>query len=84
MSKISKIREARETAMETLKDLGFLVILWSKEDIRYLANDREYDLTEEEIDEVFGFLENGHDATIGINWDVIDTTIDCVIENRKN
>jgi hypothetical protein len=33
-------------------------------------------LTEQQASEVLDFLVKNHDASIGINWDVIESTID--------
>jgi hypothetical protein len=59
-----------------------VLISWSSEDIAGAAIDRNIDLTEKEINSVMDNMENSHDCTIGINWDVINVHIDSVIEER--
>lgn len=34
------------------------------------------DLTKSQASDVLQYLKDNHDATMGINWDVIDTVID--------
>jgi hypothetical protein len=57
--------------------------VWSIEDIRYRALERETPvaLTNEQAIEIAGIIEHRHDATIGINWDVIDETISYFLED---
>lgn len=39
-------------------------------------------LTKKEAGEVLDYLENKHDAGIGINWEVIDLAIESVFEEK--
>ncbi len=54
-------------------------IKWYAKDIQECAkgfdNSLEDVLTPEECSKVLDYLKYGHDATIGINWDVIDDAI---------
>lgn len=47
---------------------------WRIEDIK----GQDEDLTDEQAIEVMRFIAHTHDASIGINWDVIDSAIDIV------
>ena len=49
-----------------------IAIYWSVEDIL----SRRSDLTEQQAVEVLSCLKTSHDATIGINWEVIDIQIE--------
>lgn len=51
---------------------AYIQIKWHISDIL----SRRPDLTDEECVEVLRSLKNNHDATIGINWETIDQTID--------
>ena len=64
------------------KDQEICMVLWYDEDIIQKAKDMGYVLSKDEVDEVLQYLDKYHDATIGINWDVIDTTIMEVVESR--
>ena len=58
---------------------SYIDIRWYAEDIKYCAQDNEIELTDKECIEILESLKKNHDATIGINWDVIL----CEIENLK-
>ena len=68
-----------EEAKKVLKENGYLAPLWHKEDILQQAKEDMIQLSEEKLEEVVELLENSHDATIGINWEVISTAIDTVM-----
>ena len=51
-------------------------IKWSTEDVLAQADNLDLELTEEQADEILESLEDNHDATIGINWDVISYYIE--------
>lgn len=50
-------------------------IEWSLEDIYYQAKNDEVEITEEQASNILEDLKKHHDATIGINWDVISSYI---------
>lgn len=69
-----------ENAKETLKKAGYFFTLWTKEDIlTYAKNTFEVDLTNEQVDDIINTIERTHDATIGINWDVIGNAIEEIL-----
>ena len=56
------------------------IAIWTKSDFTQSARDLgliepEESLTDEQSQEIAEALMNDHDATIGINWDVIDTIL---------
>jgi hypothetical protein len=51
-------------------------IVWSTYDVLMKANEMGIDLTESEADTILETLEQKHDASIGICWDVIGCYID--------
>lgn len=51
-------------------------IKWSTEDVLWQAEQLDLELTEEQADDILESLENRHDASIGINWDVISFHIE--------
>jgi hypothetical protein len=51
-------------------------IVWSTDDVLIKANEMDIELTETEADTILETLEEKHDASIGICWDVIGCYID--------
>lgn len=59
-------------------------INWHIEDIKYHARDvHNITITDEEAAEILVRMKNKHDASIGINWDVIDYYVSDLIDNNK-
>ena len=54
---------------------------WHPMDIESVAEDMEIELTEDQVLEVMEIIVRRHDANIGINWDVIGSAIDYVLES---
>ena len=57
-------------------------IFWNEEDVAGAATDIGKELTKAETDEVIDRLTKYHDASIGINWDVIQYHIGEVVGER--
>ena len=74
------IMNAADTAWKMINRLhsDAIAIKWHIDDIK----SRDNSLTDDECRNVLVSLKSDHDATIGINWDVIDETI--YWEKRKN
>lgn len=53
--------------------------LWFIEDIRQQAQDEGIEITDVQCVEILDRINRWHDATIGINWEVISCHIDSVI-----
>jgi hypothetical protein len=51
-------------------------IRWSTEDVIWQADNMDIELTEEQADAILDNVEHYHDASIGINWDVISFHIE--------
>jgi hypothetical protein len=64
-----------------------IAIVWCIEDIRNVEENKEIPeedrLTDVECRDVLSYLRNKHDATIGINWDVLEFWMDEVRSQRK-
>ena len=54
---------------------------WHPMDVESVADDMEVELTEDQVLEVMEIIVRRHDANIGINWDVIGSAIDYVLES---
>lgn len=52
-----------------------IVIVWCLQDVIEHAKQVKMKITKEEARDVLAKLDNDHDCTIGINWDVISDTI---------
>jgi hypothetical protein len=61
-------------------------IIWSTDDVMMQADIMNIDLTEEQADAILENVLHYHDASVGINWDVLDFHIDNYIEenNKSN
>lgn len=57
-----------------------MVSIWTVEDVQ----SRDKGLSKQDAREVLKLLDWNHDATLGINWDVIDETIRIYKEQSKN
>ena len=57
--------------MNALRDRGYALSIWDKTDILHQAEKLDIELSEEEALQVLYDIDNDHDATVGINWDVI-------------
>lgn len=53
-----------------------IAVLWSILDVQHEAKDRDLELTDKEAKDLLDDMSSNHDATIGINWDVINTYLD--------
>lgn len=53
-----------------------IAIKWGTEDVLWQAEQLDLELTEEQADDILESLENKHDASVGINWDVISYYIE--------
>lgn len=58
-------------------------VSWHIEDVLTYARDNGYKITRKQASDVLDDMLNNHDATIGINWDVIDFHINNIGCKRK-
>jgi len=56
-------------------------LIWCYEDVLMLAKMRDITLNKKQACEILAEVERKHDATIGVNWDVIDCHIDEYLSN---
>lgn len=73
---MSTVREQIERLQRYNLDDHMAVSLWSTADILCVAEDRGMRLTQEQANEVIDSIHRCHDASIGINWDVINAHLD--------
>ena len=59
-----------------------LTVKWCIEDVIQSAKQRNIKLTKKEASDVLSLAEHRHDASIGINWDVLDYHIDQIVDER--
>lgn len=69
-----------QKARQVLKEAGYVMHFWHRDDIIQRAEEKEIELTEKQIDDVMSLLEHKTDCNIGINWEMIDVWIYEVIE----
>jgi hypothetical protein len=58
--------------------------IWSILDVQYQAKERDLELTDIEAKDILDDMYHNHDATIGINWDVIDCYLDLFEQEKEN
>jgi hypothetical protein len=64
-----------------LTDPDWLASWWNIDDVREVNGGE--DLTDGEAQDVLELAENRFDANIGINWEVLEHYVDCVLGDRK-
>ena len=57
--------------------------LWTTADVQPFGDERDIDLTEEEMGRVLERANNKQDCSVGINWDVLGFYVDEVIRERS-
>jgi len=60
------------------------VDIWCVEDVLDRAEERGINISRREAEEIIDDIHKNTDATIGINWDVIDAYLDEVKSRGKN
>ena len=63
-----------------LTDPDWLASWWHIDDVREVSGAE--DLTDGEAHDVLELAQNRFDANIGINWDVLEHYVDCVLSDR--
>ena len=53
-----------------------IAIIWDIDDIFCRAKEKHIGITKQQALEILHKMKHNHDATIGINWDVIDYHLD--------
>lgn len=67
--------------METTKHKS-ISISWGTDDVLGKAEEMEVEISMEEANEILDIIERQHDATIGINWDVIACNIQDFVDRK--
>lgn len=69
---LKEIQAASRDVEDRAKKPFVLTVEWHIEDV--LSNSPH--LTEEQAEQVLRCIDKNNDATVGVNWDVIDATVD--------
>ena len=56
-----------------------ITITWHIDDVLSRAKETDMDITEEQAKDILQSIKHNHDASIGINWDVIDSHLESYI-----
>lgn len=83
---MSTVRELIEMLGKTYDlDEHVATSIWSAVDVKAQIKDykREISLTDAEINEIIEAMDHGHNACVGINWDVIDCHINMYLAERS-
>lgn len=62
--------------VEELKRQGYIHIMWHKDDIISILEQKDIKYTEEDLDSIVEYVENAFDAQVGISWEVLELYID--------
>lgn len=74
----------RDDVMASCETVIQIFIIWTVDDVYARAHETGMgELTEDEAIEVLYRCKDGYDASIGINWDVLDVYIEDVINYRQ-
>jgi hypothetical protein len=66
-----------DNAREFLKEKGYFTQnLWTTDDVIGTGENMDIEISEEQAKEIFDLLGRRHDATIGVNWDMIEAVIE--------
>ena len=57
--------------------------IWHVNDIMLRARERHVNLSDQQCLEILQLIDRGLDASVGINWDVIDTTTDDYLADQQ-
>ena len=63
-------------------DQNICMIIWGSEDVELEAKNMNAVMSEEETQAILDNMEDGHDATLGVNWYTIQCHIEAVINGR--
>lgn len=79
MDAILEVKQAiaKEADITTLPDS--IDSSWHIDDVKSIAED----LTDDECRQVLQLVDRNHDATVGINWDVLENWADYVRDQRE-
>jgi hypothetical protein len=86
LEKVADKSEVHEDLLEYMERVDGVGFIWSPEDVTGRHNDMNDgfpEMSDEDAMEILMEAENGHDATIGFNWEVMDYYIDEWIENQE-
>lgn len=64
---------------DELERRGFIRVFWNSEDVMQKAKEMGITLTEDQVVDVMQSIRDNFDASIGVNWDVIEYHIAFVV-----
>jgi len=69
-----------DKAKEVMKAAGYISVFWHRLDVMDCIEKAGLKATKRNVEKVVEALEKNHNAEAGINWDVINTTVDLVLK----
>jgi hypothetical protein len=57
-------------------------IKWYADDLVHRAKERKISLSKEQASDILELLKKNHDASIGINWEVVDVVTDMYLADE--
>lgn len=83
-SKVQVYHGHWEITTITPDDEKTISIKWSTVDVKERAKELRKRISQKDAETILDNIERKHDASIGVNWDVIDAHIDLFINDKKH
>jgi hypothetical protein len=82
--RVPKVKEIVDWLKTYNQEEHIAVAVWSVDDVLVRARERDIKISRAQAEKIIERIHTGHDASIGINWDVIDAYLDEVKSYGKN
>lgn len=69
-----------EQAKQFLKDKGYILHLWHKDDVIHKAKELNIELNQWQINQIASLIEEKTNCSVGVNWDAIEAWIDYILQ----
>ena len=71
--------------IEKLPDDGrpYAYAIWQRDDVVNWAMEQGIGITDVEADSIIEAMDREHDAEVGLNWNVLDSHLNALVETRK-
>ena len=75
------LEDGDTVSKELAEDAGKTIAhVWHVDDVMGQAKERHINLSDQQCLEILQLIDRGKDASVGINWDVIDTVTDLYLD----
>jgi hypothetical protein len=81
---LPKTKEGFKRLMNVVDDEEIINVTWCITDVEAQAENMGVSLTTEQKHDVMRYIEENHNAELGINWDVIGEVINIILRNNES